>query len=453
MAAADVLEPVALLGAVVALASAADLIGDVGANRVEPLGQAGREVHEQLGGGLRVGHRAMRDDMLTTEDESHEVAELPRPRIGVELVGQLERVEDRGRLPLHVVREVAQQIRQVEADVVGHDRCVADPLGEVREHLGGRRRIGDVVGVDAVDLVSDDRAPGVDERLEAIDDLAVAHAERGDVDDVAVLRLHRGRLEIEDDELGLALGEALAELDDRVGLRTDERLLLRLPGRGDELLLEVDRLLELRVAVGDGIGHHVLGQDLRASLDHHHRFTRAGDDEVELALVELAVGRVGDELATDAADAHAADRAHERDLAHAQRGRRPVQGDDVGVVLLVGREDRQDDLDVVVVALREERADRPVGEAHRQDGRLRWARLALDEAARDLAGGIHSLLVVDGEREEVRALARILAGDGCRQDDRVSVTENDGAIGLLGELAGLHAEDLAADLGLVLNCH
>ena len=60
VAAPDVLEPVALLGAVVALASAADLVGDVVADRVEPLGQAGREVHEQLGGGLRVGHRAVR---------------------------------------------------------------------------------------------------------------------------------------------------------------------------------------------------------------------------------------------------------------------------------------------------------------------------------------------------------------------------------------------------------
>ena len=40
VAAADVLEPLALLGAVVALASAADLIGDVRADRVEPLGQA-----------------------------------------------------------------------------------------------------------------------------------------------------------------------------------------------------------------------------------------------------------------------------------------------------------------------------------------------------------------------------------------------------------------------------
>ena len=54
----------------------------------------------------------------------------------------------------------------------------------------------------------------------------------------------------------------------------------------------------------DGLGHHVLGQEVRAGLDHHDRVARAGDDQVELGLVELAVGRVDDELAADPADAN-----------------------------------------------------------------------------------------------------------------------------------------------------
>ena len=67
------------------------------------------------------------------------------------------------------------------------------------------------------------------------------------------------------------------------------------------------------MAVDDRIGHDRLGQDLGAGLDHHHGLARAGHDQVQLALVELAVGRVGDELAVDAADAHGADGAQERD--------------------------------------------------------------------------------------------------------------------------------------------
>ena len=54
-------------------------------------------------------------------------------------------------------------------------------------------------------------------------------------------------------------------------------------------------------------------------------------------------------------------------------------------------------------ALDEERADRPVDQAGGQHLLLGGARLALEEAARDLAGGVGLLLVVDGQREEVLA--------------------------------------------------
>ena len=54
-----------------------------------------------------------------------------------------------------------------------------------------------------------------------------------------------------------------------------------------------------------------------------------------------------------------------------------------------------------LVALREERADRPVGQARRKDGVLGRTAFALDETARDLAGGVHPLFVVDGQREEL----------------------------------------------------
>src|SRR5205823_14014079 len=107
-------------------------------------------------------------------------------------------------------------------------------------------------------------------------------------------------------------------------------------------------------------------------------------------------------------------------------------------------------LDVVAVALGEERPNWPVGEAHRQDGRLRWARLALDEAARDLARGVHPLLVIDGEREEVESLAGLL-GDRRGEHDRVTESNQDGAIGLLGQLARLQREALTADLALNLD--
>ena len=102
-------------------------------------------------------------------------------------------------------------------------------------------------------------------------------------------------------------------------------------------------------------------------------------------------------------------------------------------------------------ALGEERADRPVDQPRRQDFLGRRPPLALDEAAGELAGGVDLLAVVDRQREEVEALA---AGAGHDGDERHGVADPDdhGAAGLLGEVAGLDAQDLAADISLDLAC-
>ena len=304
-----------------------------------------------------------------------------------------------------------------------------------------------------MDLVADDGSAGIDQRFEAIDDLAVADADRGQVDDIAVLRLDRRRLEIEDDELRARVGERRGQLGDGVCLGAEERNLLRLAGHGDQLLLQVDALLELALAIFDGIGHDRLGQDLGTRLDHHHRIAGAGHDQVEAALRKLAVRWVGDELAVDASHADRADRTLERDVADAERRRGAVERQHVRIVLLVRREDGQDHLHVIPIALREERADRPVGEAHGQDGRLRRARLALDEAARDLARGVHALLVVHGEREEVDPLPGLFAGHRGGQYDGVAIADEHRSVGLLGELARFEREAVCADFGLNLDRH
>ena len=121
--------------------------------------------------------------------------------------------------------------------------------------------------------------------------------------------------------------------------------------------------------------------------------------------------------------------------------------DDVRVVLLIGREDRDDELDVVLVALGEQRADRPVRLAGREDRRLGRTRLALDEAARDLARGVHPLLEVDREREEVEARAGLRPVGGAEHHG-VAVANGDGAAGEPGEPAGFDGQRTTTELGL-----
>ena len=73
--------------------------------------------------------------------------------------------------------------------------------------------------------------------------------------------------------------------------------------------------------------------------------------------------------------------------------------------------------------------------------------LALDEAAGELAGGVGPLAVLDLEGEEVAAGDGV-ARDGGDQDDGVAEADDDGPVGLLGELAGFEDEGAVTELEL-----
>ena len=106
----------------------------------------------------------------------------------------------------------------------------------------------------------------------------------------------------------------------------------------------------------------------------------------------------------------------------------------------VGREDGADDLHLVLEAFRPERPDRAVDHPSGQRRALGGAPLALEETAGDLPGGVHPLLHVDGQREEVRVGARVLPPDSGCEDHRVPAADDDRAVRLLRELARLEAQ-------------
>ena len=74
----------------------------------------------------------------------------------------------------------------------------------------------------------------------------------------------------------------------------------------------------------------------------------------------------------------------------------------------------------------------------------RWRAFALEEAARDFAGGERLLDVLTGEREEVET-GPLVAGDGGDEDDALAVGDEDGAVRLLGETARFEGQRTAVD--------
>src|SRR5690606_20580572 len=205
----------------------------------------------------------------------------------------------------------------------------------------------------------------------------------------------------------------------------------------------------------------------RLGLDHHDRDVgsvgvvsptddAAGDDHVEDGVLELLDGRERDPLprlvvvGDDERDTHATDRAGERQTGELGGGRRGVDRDDVVEVVRVQAQNRDDDLDLVAQTVNEGRAQRPVDQTAGQDRVGGGASLATEERAGDATRGVHALLDVHRQREEVELVLGLLRGAGGREQHGLVVEIGDDRTGgLTCEAAGLET-DRAGAVGTVV---
>ena len=236
-------------------------------------------------------------------------------------------------------------------------------------------------------------------------------------------------------------------LDLAVQLLVDLRDLdlgLRLAGLLAQLVLGGDELLDRAVRDVERVEDLGLGHLAGAALDHQDRLFGAGDDEVHLGLLHRLLARVDDEVALDLADPDRADGLRERDVGDHQGGGGAVHREDVVRRVVVDRQRHVHQLGLTTPALGEERAQRAVDHAGDERALLAGTALALEEAAGDLARGVHPLLDIHRQREEVDVAQIARRGGG--QDARVAGGDDDGAGGLLGQLARLEGDLSSADL-------
>ena len=170
----------------------------------------------------------------------------------------------------------------------------------------------------------------------------------------------------------------------------------------------LDHRLEVPMAEHHRAEHDLFGQFLCFRLHHHHRVLRAGDDEIELALVHLVDLRVEHIFVVDEADARSADRPHERSARQRERSGRGYHRHDVRIVLLIMREHGDGHLRVAAPAFGEQRTDRAVDQTRGQ--RILFGRpaLALEIAAGYPACRVVFFGVVDRERKEIDSFLRLL---------------------------------------------
>ena len=224
----------------------------------------------------------------------------------------------------------------------------------------------------------------------------------------------------------------------------------RLPDFAGEGILHVADPDDLAMRDSECLHDPLLGDFLGAGFDHDDGLTRAGDHQVELALVHLVDGRVHDELIVDDPHPDGSDRPLEGDRRDRQRRRGADDGHDGRVGLLVNREDGGDHLDVVTEILGEERPDRPVDQAAVQDRLLAGAALPPDESTGDLAGGVELLFVVAGEWEEVDPFPRGCCHHGGHEQHGVPHAYGDGTGCLLGHPTGFNRQGAPTEFELCL---
>ena len=212
------------------------------------------------------------------------------------------------------------------------------------------------------------------------------------------------------------------------------------PGDPNHLVLYVEYRSRGVLRQEERLQHVFFGHDARAALDHHDGVPAGGHEQVDVAVLELVLERVDDQRAVQPADPNAGDRPAEGDVRDLQRGRCADQSQGVGVVFAVHGQDGRHDLRLAGEPLWKQRANGAVHDARGQDFALRGPAFPLEEAAGNFSGRVRTLLVVDGEREEVHAFADRSRGHGRHQHDGLTVLDERGAAGLLGQASGLDGQ-------------
>ena len=163
----------------------------------------------------------------------------------------------------------------------------------------------------------------------------------------------------------------------------------------------VDRNIALLVAKHHSAQHDLFGQLLCFRFHHQHGSFCTGNDQVHLAVFALCLTRVQHVFAVDITHARGADRAIERHARNRQCSAHSDQSSDVGIDFRVQRNGVHHNVHVVVEAFWEQRTNRTVDQTAGEGFQLARLGFTLEEAARNLAGGVSFLNVVHGQREKV----------------------------------------------------
>ena len=168
-----------------------------------------------------------------------------------------------------------------------------------------------------------------------------------------------------------------------------------------ELLDLLDDRLDVFVAEQDRVSQVVFRDLVGAAFQRHNVIRRAGHNEIQVAVIQVAVGRVDDEFAFDPSHADGGERRLHGNVRDMQGRGGADDAQDVVVVLHVRRQHDDGDLRLVEVILGEKGTDGVIDLPPAQDLFLgRWP-FSPEPRAGNASRRVHPLAVIHHQRKVV----------------------------------------------------
>ena len=225
---------------------------------------------------------------------------------------------------------------------------------------------------------------------------------------------------------------------------------LGLADLGDHLAYEGDLLLILLVGHANGLEHHIVGHLIGAGLDHDHLL--AGGDHGDIQITDLALLSVGIEHQLTVHQTHlqGAHGAVPGNVGNGQSGGGADESGNLGGAVVIHSHDGAHHGHIVTEIVGEQGADGAVDDAAGQDALLAGAALTAVKAAGNTAHGVHLLLKVHAQGEEVDAVPGTGSGGDAAEHTGVAVAHHHGGVGQLCQLAHLQSQRPAGQIHLIL---
>ena len=192
--------------------------------------------------------------------------------------------------------------------------------------------------------------------------------------------------------------------------------------------------------------HLVFAQQFSFRFNHQNSGFSTGNNQIQFALFQLVLSRVQYVLVIDVTYASSTNRTIERNTRQRQCCGSTNHRDDIRVNLRVNRNHGGDNLNFVDEAFREQRANRAVNQTRDQGFAFAWAAFTTEEATRDTTSSVGTLLIVNGQREEVLTwFGFFLTNNGNKYRGVIHANHNSGS-SLTSHHAGFQSHGVLAVL-------